>query len=257
MGELDVALSLNPKHLSLYSLTIESNTPYEISRQSVEGQADFGSHKHSLPGKLCTTSQGTSFQFHQKSFLTFFTLSFNDVLMPLGVVFLPSEDEAADMYEATVDKLSQNGFEQYEVSNFAANGERSVWGLSLSPFLARVRLLSTSFHPNLEEGTHEKKATMWTTGGEEITLVLDRVPHRGSVIKTIIVGVFFRFRQMTFPPVGVRCFCFLTSAFVSPFQRLNYQRSGQMLWKQPQERLTGSLILVRNSVSWQRRRSWW
>ena len=32
---------------------------------------------------------------------------------------LPSDDECADMYLEIVDKLGQNGFEQYEISNFA------------------------------------------------------------------------------------------------------------------------------------------
>lgn len=35
---------------------------------------------------------------------------------------LPNEDETADMYLMTVDRLAEAGFEQYEISNFARNG---------------------------------------------------------------------------------------------------------------------------------------
>lgn len=35
---------------------------------------------------------------------------------------IPDEDDTADMYLKTVDRLSENGFEQYEISNFAKSG---------------------------------------------------------------------------------------------------------------------------------------
>ena len=39
---------------------------------------------------------------------------------------LPDDDVVADMYFATVDKLSELGYEQYEISNFARRGYRSM-----------------------------------------------------------------------------------------------------------------------------------
>lgn len=45
-------------------------------------------------------------------------LSFNEQLLKR----IPNEDDTADMYLMTVEKLSSAGFEQYEISNFAKNG---------------------------------------------------------------------------------------------------------------------------------------
>lgn len=45
----------------------------------------------------------------------------NDNILPL----LPDEDETANMYLFAVKKLAENGFEQYEISNFAKNGFES------------------------------------------------------------------------------------------------------------------------------------
>lgn len=43
-----------------------------------------------------------------------------------GKVKMQSDDYDADLYEFTIDFLSQNGFNQYEVSNFAKNGFECV-----------------------------------------------------------------------------------------------------------------------------------
>lgn len=70
---VEAALTLNPKHLSLYSLTIEENTV-----------------------------------FGKKGY------------MPLD------EDTEADMYEWIVQRLKEDGFHQYEVSNFACGDYESI-----------------------------------------------------------------------------------------------------------------------------------
>jgi oxygen-independent coproporphyrinogen-3 oxidase len=43
----------------------------------------------------------------------------------LGRLALPSEDETAGLYEAAADRLAVEGFEHYEISNFARDGRRS------------------------------------------------------------------------------------------------------------------------------------
>ncbi len=43
-----------------------------------------------------------------------------------GKVKMQSEDYDADLYELTIDFLTQNGFDQYEVSNFARNGKECI-----------------------------------------------------------------------------------------------------------------------------------
>jgi len=42
---------------------------------------------------------------------------------------LPSDEEVAKMYEMTSSKLARYGFEQYEVSNYAKKGCRSLHNL--------------------------------------------------------------------------------------------------------------------------------
>lgn len=46
-------------------------------------------------------------------------------LVASGKIALPDEDTAADMYELVQDKLAQAGFERYEISNYAKNGQYS------------------------------------------------------------------------------------------------------------------------------------
>ncbi len=46
-----------------------------------------------------------------------------------GKLTLPDEDTAADMYELVQDFLRENGFERYEISNYAKNGQYSKHNL--------------------------------------------------------------------------------------------------------------------------------
>ena len=43
---------------------------------------------------------------------------------------LPSDDEAVEMYDYTVDFLAKHGFKRYEISNFAKEGYRSVHNMN-------------------------------------------------------------------------------------------------------------------------------
>lgn len=67
---LELAINLNPEHLSLYALTVESGTP-----------------------------------FHRWA--------------RRGLIPLPDDDLAADMYEYAGERLARAGFQQYEISNWA------------------------------------------------------------------------------------------------------------------------------------------
>ena len=46
-------------------------------------------------------------------------------LVDKGKIILPDEDTAADMYELVQDFLRERGFERYEISNYAKNGQYS------------------------------------------------------------------------------------------------------------------------------------
>jgi oxygen-independent coproporphyrinogen-3 oxidase len=47
-----------------------------------------------------------------------------------GIIYLPSIEQDADMYEFTMDFLPEYGFQQYEVSNFAKPGYESIHNLN-------------------------------------------------------------------------------------------------------------------------------
>jgi len=47
-----------------------------------------------------------------------------------GLIYLPSIEQDADMYEFTMDFLPENGFVQYEVSNFSKPGYESIHNLN-------------------------------------------------------------------------------------------------------------------------------
>lgn len=70
---LDRAFSLNPSHISCYSLILEEGTPL--------------------------------FAEYEK-----------------GLLSLPDEDSERDMYELVCRRMAENGYVQYEISNFARNG---------------------------------------------------------------------------------------------------------------------------------------
>lgn len=83
---LKMALELKPAHISAYSLIIEENTPFYDKYHDA----------------LCERNEG-----NEQS-------------------LLPSEEDEIKMYELTQKLLAENGFKQYEVSNFALEGYESV-----------------------------------------------------------------------------------------------------------------------------------
>lgn len=83
---LEEVLKLNPTHISAYSLIIEENTPFYDKYHDAMCKRDAGEEQD----------------------------------------ILPTEDDEVRMYEITQEILKRNGFEQYEVSNFAKPGCESV-----------------------------------------------------------------------------------------------------------------------------------
>jgi len=94
-ASLDSLLDLQPEHLSCYGLTLEAHTPLDFCVES--GAAHISAYMLKL-------EEGTPY-FRKKESLN-----------------LPDEDTVADMYLAMSERLSTNGFEHYEISNFAKPG---------------------------------------------------------------------------------------------------------------------------------------
>jgi coproporphyrinogen III oxidase-like Fe-S oxidoreductase len=93
--ELIQILTFKPHHISLYELTPERGTP--LFRQVSS---------------------------HMKLILIyFFTYCiFKNFQLQLGEVVLPNENDTASMYILALELLKENGFERYEISNFAKAG---------------------------------------------------------------------------------------------------------------------------------------
>jgi oxygen-independent coproporphyrinogen-3 oxidase len=108
--DLKCAIGLNPNHLSTYNLTIEEGTPlhrriskseYRNSKQLKNSKFEFVSDF----GSLDVARDAEPVEAFRDSNLT-----------------MSSEDEAADMFEYTIDSLQAAGFRHYEISNFCRPG---------------------------------------------------------------------------------------------------------------------------------------
>lgn len=79
---LETAVSLSPSHISAYGLILEEGTPFYQKYREDEKQREKG----------------------------------------LSTLLLPSEEEEREMYEDTKKILEKNGYDQYEISNYAKPG---------------------------------------------------------------------------------------------------------------------------------------
>lgn len=140
---LEMALRLNPTHISAYSLIIEENTPFFDRYQSA----------------LCMREAG----------------KVQDLL--------PSEEDEIKMYELTQEILRENGFEQYEISNFARPGFKSVhndgywlrrnyigFGLGAASLIDNTRFENTrNFNEYIELASGIWKGNLLSYSGESLS----------------------------------------------------------------------------------------
>lgn len=90
---LQQALQCSPEHLSLYALTLEENTPLG-RRYLLQTQKE--AVRRNVPGREKALNQ--------------------------EALFLPDDDQQADMYEWAFNYLAEQGYIRYEISNFARPG---------------------------------------------------------------------------------------------------------------------------------------
>jgi len=95
---LERALILGPEHISTYELTVEKGTELH------EYLKNPPSSPFSKGGVCSPLSQRGGWR------------------APLIKPHLPGEDKIIEMYEHTIDHLTSNGYEHYEISNFARPG---------------------------------------------------------------------------------------------------------------------------------------
>lgn len=124
---LKTAISLNPSHISCYSLILEENTPLFDEYES-------------------------------------------------GIFQVTSDEYDRELYELAKDTLTKNGYEQYEISNFAKKGFKSrhnlkYWncdeyiglGVAAHSYLNGIRFYNTSeIHEYLNENYHTEEKTNLT-----------------------------------------------------------------------------------------------
>lgn len=153
---LDMTLKLNPTHISAYSLIIEENTPFYDKYHDA----------------MCERNGGNE----------------QDLL--------PSEDDEVRMYELTQKVLKENGFEQYEVSNFAKPGCESIhndgyWTRrSYIGFgLGAASLLNETRYENTKDFEYylENSSDIWTSNFS--TDVGDKLSVEEAMAETMFLGL--------------------------------------------------------------------
>ena len=87
---------------------------------------------YGLPGQSLASLKDTIFRLTKTGIehISVYGLILEEVtplerLVTSGKMLLPDEDEAADMYELAQGLLAEAGFERYEISNYAKNGQYS------------------------------------------------------------------------------------------------------------------------------------
>jgi putative oxygen-independent coproporphyrinogen III oxidase len=105
--ELQEGLDLADGHISLYALTLEAGTPFHRRANK---------HKlQSIPTIVESANQ---------------TPNFSRIPHPHEPLVLPDEETTADFYQTTVETAEGRGYMQYEISNFAREGNQSKHNLA-------------------------------------------------------------------------------------------------------------------------------
>jgi len=105
---LKKAVAVSPEHLSIYALTLEENTP--LGRKYAASCQAGGSHTD-------LESIGVELKDGRKSYNVI-----KQDNKQGNFISLPDDDLQADMYEWALAYLHKNGYERYEISNFARPG---------------------------------------------------------------------------------------------------------------------------------------
>ena len=143
---LETAISLNPSHISCYSLILEENTPLFEEYESGKFQAS-------------------------------------------------SDDYDRELYTLAKDILSQNGYEQYEISNFAKKGFKSrhnlkYWncdeyiglGVAAHSYLNGIRFYNTSEIDEYLNGFYHKEETSLSNEDEISEYIIMRLRLKDGIV---------------------------------------------------------------------------
>ena len=118
-------------------------------------------------------------------------------LVKQGKLLLPDEDLCADMYELVQQYLQRQGFERYEVSNYAKNGQYS-----------RHNLVYWRYHPYIAFGA----AACGFDGSERRTAAENAEAYTAGILQGTQTGALYNVEKLTvsemlgeFMFMGLRC----------------------------------------------------
>jgi oxygen-independent coproporphyrinogen-3 oxidase len=78
----------------------------------------------------CSPAHISTYELTPEKGTILFDLINNPPLHPVGSLKMPPEDSILDMYNYTVDSMANNGYEHYEISNFAKPGFQCIHNLN-------------------------------------------------------------------------------------------------------------------------------
>jgi oxygen-independent coproporphyrinogen-3 oxidase len=78
----------------------------------------------------CSPAHISTYELTPEKGTILFDLISNPPLHPVSTLKMPSEDSILDMYNYAIDSMANNGYEQYEISNFAKPGFQCIHNLN-------------------------------------------------------------------------------------------------------------------------------
>lgn len=78
----------------------------------------------------CSPAHISTYELTPEKGTILFDLISNPPLPPVSNLKMPSEDSILDMYNYTIDSMANNGYEHYEISNFAKPGFQCIHNLN-------------------------------------------------------------------------------------------------------------------------------